>query len=81
MEEFEYVHVVLGDLDRVILFNMIYNHKHLAFFELPWFKLHDPEVDWKKASNRKFLEKPHMTSRSNSSPKYLYIKNKYLYLQ
>ena len=47
-EESESVRVVLGDLACVISFNIIHSPEHPIVLGLPWFELHNPQIDWRK---------------------------------
>ena len=44
-EEYESVRVVLGDLACVISFNIIHSIEHPIVLGLPWFELHNPQID------------------------------------
>ena len=47
-EESEPIRVVLGDLACMISFNIIKSPEHPVILGLPWFELHNPEIDWRK---------------------------------
>ena len=47
VEESEPIRVVLGNLACVISFNIISSPEHLIILGLPWFELHNPEIDWR----------------------------------
>ena len=49
-EESEPIRVVLGDLASVISFNIISSPEHSLVLGLPWFELHNPNIDWRKRS-------------------------------
>ena len=55
LEESEPVRVVLGDLTCVISFNIIHSPEHSVILGLPWFELHNPNIDW---INRVIIEPP-----------------------
>ena len=44
------IHVVLGDLACVISFNIHHNVKNTYVLVVPWFELHNLDVDWGKTS-------------------------------
>ena len=46
VEEFEPIHVVLGDLASIISFNIIRSQGHPLLLGPPWFELHNPMIDW-----------------------------------
>jgi transposase InsO family protein len=46
LEESEPVRVVLGDMACVISFNIIHSPQHSVILGLPWFELHNPDIDW-----------------------------------
>ena len=46
LEESEAVRVVLGDLACVISFNIIHSPEQSIILGLPWFELHNPDIDW-----------------------------------
>ena len=48
VEESEPIRIVLGNLSCVIYFNIISKPTHPVFLALPWFGLHNPEIDWRK---------------------------------
>ena len=45
-EESEAIRVVLGGLACVISFNIIHSPEHSVILGLPWFELHNPDIDW-----------------------------------
>ena len=48
VEEFEPIHILLGDLECVVSFNIIRSLEHPIVLVLPWFELHNPQIDWRK---------------------------------
>ena len=48
VEEFEPIHILLGDLGCVVSFNIIHSPEHPIVLGLPWFELHNPRIDWRK---------------------------------
>ena len=66
LEESEPVRVVLGDLTCVIHFNIIHSPEHSLILGLPWFELHNPDIDW---INRVIMEpsKKHLSKFVNVS--------------
>jgi hypothetical protein len=55
LEELEPVRVMLRDLACVICFNIIQNPQHSVILGLPWFELHNPDIDW---INQVIIEPP-----------------------
>ena len=47
-EESKPFRVVLSDLACVISFNIIHSPEHPIVLGLPWFELHNPQIDWRK---------------------------------
>ena len=47
VEELEPVSVALNNLACVVLFNIISNLEHPIVLGLPWFELHNPNIDWR----------------------------------
>ena len=47
-KESESVRVVLDDLACVISLNIIHSLEHPIVLGLPWFELHNPQIDWRK---------------------------------
>ena len=47
-EEFEPIHILLGDLGCVVSFNIIRSPEHPIVLGLPWFELHNPGIDWRR---------------------------------
>ena len=46
IEESEPVNIVLDNLACVVSFNMISIPEHPIVLGLPWFELHNPDIDW-----------------------------------
>jgi hypothetical protein len=70
IEESEEVCVVLGNLAYVISFNIIHSPEHLIILGLPWFELHNLDIDW---INQAIIRPPKNLTSSlcqvmNSSP-------------
>jgi transposase InsO family protein len=57
-EESEPIRVVLGDLACVISFNIISSPEHSLVLGLPWFELHNPNIDWRKRTIEEFSKVP-----------------------
>jgi hypothetical protein len=63
VEESEAIRVVLGTLACVISFNIIHSPEHPIILGLPWFELHNPDINW---INRTILGPPkNLTSNLN----------------
>ena len=62
VEESEPIRVVLGNLACVISFNIISSPEHPIILGLPWFELHNPEIDWRNRAINNFQEKPESNS-------------------
>ena len=54
VEESEPIRVVLGSFACVISFNIISSPEHPVILGLPWFELHNPEIDWKNRAINDF---------------------------
>ena len=54
VEESEPIRVVFGSFACVISFNMISSPEHPVILGLPWFELHNPEIDWKNRAINDF---------------------------
>jgi hypothetical protein len=53
------IRVVLGDLACVILINIISSPvEHSLVLGLPWFELHNPNIDWRKRTIEKSSKVP-----------------------
>ena len=62
VEESEPIRVVLGNFSCAISFNIISSPQNLVILGLPWFELHNLEIDWRKRAINNLQEK----SKSNS---------------
>ena len=47
IEELEPVNIVLDNLACVVSFNIISIPEHPIVLGLPWFELHNPDIDWR----------------------------------
>ena len=47
IEESEPVNIVLDNLACVVSFNIISIPEHPIVLGLPWFELHNPDIDWR----------------------------------
>ena len=47
IEELEPINIVLDNLVCVVSFNIISIPKHPIVLGLPWFELHNPDIDWR----------------------------------
>ena len=56
VEESESIRVVLGSLACNISFNIIASPEHPVILGLPWFELHNPEIDWRKRVIKKLSQ-------------------------
>ena len=45
VEESKPIRIVLGDLASIISFNIIRSPEHPIVLGLPWFELHNPQID------------------------------------
>ena len=52
VEESEPISVVLNNLACVVSFNIISSLEHPIVLGLPWFKLHNPDIDWRTRAMR-----------------------------
>ena len=72
VEESEPIRVVLGSFACMISFNIISSPEHPVILGLPWFELHNPEIDWRNRTINDFQQKPEssclVTTNQDSKP-------------
>jgi hypothetical protein len=76
VEESELIRIVLGNLACTISFNIISSLEYLIVLGLPWFELHNPNIDWRKREIKesRVITQHHsprllVTTTSNLKPK------------
>ena len=52
LEEFEPIHILLGDLGCVVSFNRMCSLEHRIVLDLPWFELYNPRIYWRRQEIR-----------------------------
>ena len=64
VEESEPIQVVLGSFVCVVSFNIISSPEHPIVLGLPWFELHNPDIDWRtrEVRYRQLQESTHRVS-------------------
>jgi hypothetical protein len=69
VEESEPIRVVLGNLACIISFNIIRSPEYPVILGLPWFELHNPEIDWRKRTIDECKRDPNILVETHPDPK------------
>ena len=69
VEESEPIRVVLGNLACIISFNIIRSPEYPVILGLPWFELHNPEIDWRKRAIDECKRDPNILVETQPDPK------------